>query len=232
MAFFPRPVTRRMLSMPEATASSTTYWMVGLSTSGSISLGWALVTGGGIGSRARRPGTHLYVLSFDSAPWSGAQGGPLFAIEGPLDAAAQLVLRLQALVGLDLGQQAQHGLGTAPPDDTLRLRRLQRETALFRPLFPHPLEEGERPLHRHLARQGDLHDHAGPPAAPVGEGGELAVGEPVEAPVERAQPGDAQPDRFDRALMAVDLDHVLHRDQSLEQQEDAGDHVLHERLGA
>src|SRR5207249_4311034 len=30
---------------PEATASSTTYWMVGLSTSGSISLGWALVTG-------------------------------------------------------------------------------------------------------------------------------------------------------------------------------------------
>src|SRR3989442_11241368 len=30
---------------PEATASSTTYWMVGLSTSGSISLGWALVAG-------------------------------------------------------------------------------------------------------------------------------------------------------------------------------------------
>src|ERR1700704_5331661 len=32
-------------SRPDATASSTTYWMVGLSTSGSISLGWALVTG-------------------------------------------------------------------------------------------------------------------------------------------------------------------------------------------
>src|SRR5437764_8525340 len=30
---------------PEATASSTTYWMIGLSTSGSISLGWALVAG-------------------------------------------------------------------------------------------------------------------------------------------------------------------------------------------
>src|SRR6266849_6588815 len=30
---------------PEATASSTTYWIVGLSTSGSISLGWALVAG-------------------------------------------------------------------------------------------------------------------------------------------------------------------------------------------
>src|SRR6185436_16073423 len=32
-------------SRPEATASSTTYWMVGLSTRGSISLGWALVAG-------------------------------------------------------------------------------------------------------------------------------------------------------------------------------------------
>src|SRR5438874_7132148 len=32
-------------SRPEAIASSTPYWMVGLSTSGSISLGCALVTG-------------------------------------------------------------------------------------------------------------------------------------------------------------------------------------------
>src|SRR5437870_13211909 len=34
-----------MLSAPEATASSTPYWMIGLSTSGSISFGWALVAG-------------------------------------------------------------------------------------------------------------------------------------------------------------------------------------------
>src|SRR5215207_2832277 len=34
-----------MLSMPAATASSTPYWMIGLSTSGSISFGWALVAG-------------------------------------------------------------------------------------------------------------------------------------------------------------------------------------------
>src|SRR5487761_1988548 len=31
--------------LPAATASSTAYWMTGLSTSGSISLGWALVAG-------------------------------------------------------------------------------------------------------------------------------------------------------------------------------------------
>jgi hypothetical protein len=45
MAFLPRPVTRMMLLAPEATASSTPYWMIGLSTSGSISLGCALVAG-------------------------------------------------------------------------------------------------------------------------------------------------------------------------------------------
>src|SRR5947209_19035575 len=32
-------------SQPAASASSTPYWMIGLSTSGSISLGWALVAG-------------------------------------------------------------------------------------------------------------------------------------------------------------------------------------------
>src|SRR5215467_8071638 len=34
-----------MWPAPDATASSTTYWMVGLSTSGSISFGCALVAG-------------------------------------------------------------------------------------------------------------------------------------------------------------------------------------------
>src|SRR5437868_1998765 len=32
-------------SQPAASASSTPYWIIGLSTSGSISLGWALVAG-------------------------------------------------------------------------------------------------------------------------------------------------------------------------------------------
>src|ERR1700688_279706 len=45
IAFFPRPVTIIMFSIPEATHSSTTYWINGLSTTGSISLGCALVAG-------------------------------------------------------------------------------------------------------------------------------------------------------------------------------------------
>src|SRR2546425_3110380 len=45
MALLPRPVTMTMLSTPDWTASSTPYWMTGLSTSGSISFGCALVAG-------------------------------------------------------------------------------------------------------------------------------------------------------------------------------------------
>src|SRR5438034_7869402 len=45
MAFLPLPVTMMMCSMPDATHSSATYWMAGLSTTGSISLGCDLVAG-------------------------------------------------------------------------------------------------------------------------------------------------------------------------------------------
>ena len=44
-AFLLRPMITRMSSMPAATASSTTYWIAGLSTTGSISFGIALVAG-------------------------------------------------------------------------------------------------------------------------------------------------------------------------------------------
>src|SRR5512146_2939725 len=45
MAVLPRPVTMMLWSQPEAMASSTPYWMIGLSTRGSISFGCALVAG-------------------------------------------------------------------------------------------------------------------------------------------------------------------------------------------
>src|ERR1700693_6589400 len=45
MARLPPPVTRITCSIPLAMASSTPYLIVGLSTSGSISFGWAFVTG-------------------------------------------------------------------------------------------------------------------------------------------------------------------------------------------
>ena len=54
-----RPVMMRMSSMPAATASSTTYWIAGLSTTGSISLGCALVAGR---NRVPRPAAGMTAL--------------------------------------------------------------------------------------------------------------------------------------------------------------------------
>src|SRR5262245_31028652 len=45
MARLPRPVTIRMSEIPAVTASSMTYWIVGLSTIGSISFGCDFVAG-------------------------------------------------------------------------------------------------------------------------------------------------------------------------------------------
>src|SRR5688572_3330710 len=54
MARLLRPVTKIISVMPAAAASSTAYWMSGLSTTGSISFGLALVTGR---KRLPRPAT-------------------------------------------------------------------------------------------------------------------------------------------------------------------------------
>ena len=45
MLRLPADVTMMTCSMPESTASSTEYWMIGRSTRGIISLGCALVAG-------------------------------------------------------------------------------------------------------------------------------------------------------------------------------------------
>src|SRR6187455_720153 len=45
MTCLPRPVMKTNCSIPASRASSTAYWMAGLSTTGSISLGIALVAG-------------------------------------------------------------------------------------------------------------------------------------------------------------------------------------------
>src|SRR5678810_1087132 len=54
MARLLRPVTKIMSVMPAAAASSTAYWISGLSTTGSISFGLALVAGR---NRVPRPAT-------------------------------------------------------------------------------------------------------------------------------------------------------------------------------
>ena len=54
MMVLPRPVTKMNSSAPAAAASSSAYWMIGRSTTGSISLGSTLVAGS---IRVPRPAT-------------------------------------------------------------------------------------------------------------------------------------------------------------------------------
>src|SRR5579862_1456241 len=86
MAFLPRPVTRMMLSTPAATASSTPYWMIGLSTSGSISFGCALVAGRNrvprpaAGNTAFRTGVTADIVAGGAAniQWTDAMIDPIY----------------------------------------------------------------------------------------------------------------------------------------------------------
>src|SRR5712691_6788980 len=71
MARFPPPVTMITCSIPLAIASSTPYWIVGLSTSGSISLGCALVTGK---NRVPSPAAGKIALRTEGSVMSGGLG--------------------------------------------------------------------------------------------------------------------------------------------------------------
>src|SRR5687767_612962 len=63
----------RMSLMPAATASSTTYWIAGLSTTGSISFGWAFVAGR---NRVPRPAAGMTALV------TTIEGGPSLRLAG------------------------------------------------------------------------------------------------------------------------------------------------------
>src|SRR5207247_2598174 len=84
MAVLPRPVTIMMFWMPEWMASSTPYWMMGLSTIGSISLGCALVAGRNRVPRPAAGNTALRTLAsiFYSVVRRGAQRQAVLVVRG------------------------------------------------------------------------------------------------------------------------------------------------------
>src|SRR5258705_1476900 len=132
MARLLRPVTMMISDRPEATASSTTYWIVGLSTRGSISLGCALVAG-----RNRVPSpaagkTALRTLMRELLS-SGADRGPVLPVERLFDAASQLLFDGLAPLGRDSCGEAEQRVAPAPSNNTLRLRRTQRTCRLAPP---------------------------------------------------------------------------------------------------
>src|SRR5579871_2779163 len=99
-------------SIPLAAASSTMYWMMGLSTIGSISLGWALVAGK---KRVPRPAagktalrTRLFVISPAAQPQNR-----MFTAAAIIDTRRHGTRRLlfQLYVRRKLGRRLQRDLG-------------------------------------------------------------------------------------------------------------------------
>src|SRR5438128_1313564 len=218
-------------SSPEATDSSTTYWMAGLSTSGSISLGWALVAGRNRVPRPAAGKTALRTLMRELLS-GGAEGWPVLAVEGDLDPAPQLGLGGQAPVGRHPHGETDDDVAAAESHDTHNLGTVQRSPRLPRPGLRHLAQHDRRSLNGNLARH--RHVHGGPHAAHAvaGELRELAVGDHAQGAVVHAQRRDAQADRLHGTGAGADLHDVAHADEPLEEQEEAGDDVADERLGA
>src|SRR5689334_6606235 len=93
MARLPRPVMMRMSVRPAATASSTTYWIDGLSTTGNISLGWLFVAG-----RKRVPSPAAGMTAFFS---------PLRTARRYLSARGPLVAEIRWIVAFGGGIEAE-----------------------------------------------------------------------------------------------------------------------------
>src|SRR5882672_273105 len=102
MARFELPVMKTRMRAPATSASSTAYWMSGLSTTGSISLGLALVAGR---KRVPRPATGktAALMRFVSATGQTPAAMPVTAIlhEG----AARQAGRAAALTGVKKGKK-------------------------------------------------------------------------------------------------------------------------------
>src|SRR6202011_1642856 len=97
----------RMSVMPERTASSTTYWMAGLSTRGSISLGCALVAGR---NRVPRPAAGMTALRTGEGIRSRSTRGSFLSAHE----AAHIVAVAGYDQAADRGQGDQLPPGTAP----------------------------------------------------------------------------------------------------------------------
>src|SRR5260370_40238470 len=136
-----------MLVIPEATASSITYWMIGLSTRGSISLGCALVAGR---KRVPSPAAGKTALRSFFIALGHATTRPPAAIPG------------RATLNRHARPQGRSGGQGAGPDRSPEPGPDPRASPeLARPAGERPLDPRRRAAGRHTQRRA-----APPPAAP------------------------------------------------------------------
>src|SRR5215813_9676979 len=103
--------------------------MSGLSTRGSISLGWAFVAGRNRVPRPAAGNTALRTL-METLLSGGAERRPVLAIEGGLDPAPQLGFGGHAPLGRHPHGQAEEDVAAAESHDTRDARLVQRIPAL------------------------------------------------------------------------------------------------------
>src|SRR5205814_647696 len=161
MARLPRPVITRMSVSPAATASSTTYWIEGLSTTGSISFGWLFVAG-----RNRVPSPAAGMTAFLIARAAFRRSS---SVRRYPSARGALVADVGRIIGLLRGRvepelPALHEatqVGQVAPDDEQRHHRDDRDVTR---LVPRQRDrDRERDRHRHrrdrrLVREAGEHD--------------------------------------------------------------------------
>src|SRR3954470_1796849 len=145
-----RPVTKIMSVMPAAAASSTAYWMSGLSTTGIISLGLALVTG-----RKRLPNPATGNTAFLSLAISAPQDFAQLRLIDHRHAEALRLLELGSRLdpGHHIVSLLRHRRGHLVPARLQRLARLFARHALERP----GEDEGHAAFAATPCRGADLH---------------------------------------------------------------------------
>src|SRR6186997_3237316 len=102
MARLLRPVTKIMSVMPAAAASSTAYWISGLSTIGSISLGLALVAGRKRLPRPATGNTALVIRFCIGLPFLQQFSQTRLVEDGNIERASLLELAASFLAGHDI----------------------------------------------------------------------------------------------------------------------------------
>ena len=165
----------------------------------------------------------------------GRAEGNLLFVERHQDAAAEFahdavalvdhdadVDGVDDLVAADLVDAEDVGVGD---DDVF-------ESFVLADLVGESLEDGHDAVGVFAGVDGDVEGADGEVAGEVGDGGDLGVGDDVDGAVAVAEAGDAEAEVFDDAGEAGNLDGIADGVLVFDEDEDAGEHVLEDGLGA
>ncbi len=165
----------------------------------------------------------------------GGGQGDAFSLEGKKDAAAEFAhdgvalvdhhpdaYGVDDLIAADFVDAKDAGLGD---EDVVKGFIFAQSGGQF-------AEDGDDPVGIFAGVDGDVEGADGEVPGEVGDSGDLTVGDDVERAVAVAQAGDAEAEVFHGSSEAGDADAVSDGVLVLDEDEDAGEHVLEDGLGS